>query len=44
MVGVLQYLSFIQLDIYFSINQVCQFLSAPTTSHWTAVKHILCYL
>jgi hypothetical protein len=44
MVGVLQYLSFIQLDISFSINRVCQFLSAPTTSHWTAVKHILCYL
>jgi hypothetical protein len=26
------------------VNRVCQFLSAPTTNHWAAVKHILRYL
>jgi hypothetical protein len=43
-VGALQYLSFTHPDISFSVNRVCQFLSAPTTTHWTAVKHILRYL
>jgi hypothetical protein len=43
-VDALQYLSFTRPDISFSVNQVCQFLSAPTTSHWAAVKRILCYL
>jgi hypothetical protein len=26
------------------VNRVCQFLSAPTTNHWAAVKRILRYL
>jgi hypothetical protein len=26
------------------VNKVCQFLHAPTTHHWSAVKHILRYL
>jgi hypothetical protein len=43
-VGTLQYLSFTRPDISFSVNRVCQFLSAPTTSHWAAVKRILRYL
>jgi hypothetical protein len=43
-VGALQYLSFTWSDISFSVNRLCQFLSAPTTSHWVAVKCILRYL
>lgn len=43
-VGALQYLSFTRPDISFSVNKVCQFLSRPTTVHWTAVKCILRYL
>jgi histone deacetylase 1/2 len=26
------------------VNKVCQFLHAPTTTHWIAVKHILRYV
>jgi hypothetical protein len=43
-VGALQYLSFTLPYISFYVNQVCQFLSAPTTTHWAVVKHILRYL
>jgi hypothetical protein len=43
-VGALQYLSFTRLDMCFFVNQVCQFLSVPTTAHWVAVKRILHYL
>jgi hypothetical protein len=43
-VGALQYLSFTRPDISYAVNRVCQFLSAPTTSHWVAVKRILRYL
>jgi hypothetical protein len=43
-VGALQYLSLTRPDISFCVNRVCQFLSAPTTTHWAAVKHILRYL
>ena len=31
-------------DLAFSVNKVCQFLHAPTTEHWTAVKRILRYV
>jgi hypothetical protein len=40
-VGVLKYLSHIRLDLAFAINRVCQYLSSPTSLHWTAVKRIL---
>jgi hypothetical protein len=43
-VGSLQYLSHTRPDISFSVNRVCQFLSNPTTEHWSVVKRILRYL
>jgi hypothetical protein len=43
-VGSLQYLALTRPDISFCVNRVCQFLSAPTTEHWSAVKRILRYL
>ncbi|BBN67227.1 transposable element gene [Prunus dulcis] len=44
LVGVLQYLTLIHLDISFAVNQVCQFMHQPTGIHWKAVKHILRYV
>jgi histone deacetylase 1/2 len=40
----LQYLTFTRPDICFAVNRVCQYMHAPTDSHWVAVKCILCYL
>jgi histone deacetylase 1/2 len=43
-VGALQYLNLMRPDISFSVNKVCQFLHAPTTTHWSVVKRILRYV
>ena len=43
-VGALQYLTLTRPDISYSVNKVCQYLHAPTTTHWTAVKRIVRYL
>ncbi|PKI35921.1 hypothetical protein CRG98_043675 [Punica granatum] len=43
-VGSLQYLLLTRPDIAYGVNQVCQFMHRPTTTHWTAVKRILRYL
>ena len=43
-VGVLQYATITRSDITYSVNRVCQFMQAPLTTHWKAVKRILNHL
>jgi histone deacetylase 1/2 len=43
-IGALQYLTFMRLNIYFVVNIVCQFMHAHADSHWSATKRILRYL
>ena len=43
-VGALQYCTITRPDISFAVNKVCQYMHAPTTQHWLAVKRILRYL
>ncbi|XP_034681071.1 uncharacterized mitochondrial protein AtMg00810-like [Vitis riparia] len=43
-VGALQYATITRPNITYSVNRVCQFMQAPLTAHWKAVKRILHYL
>ena len=43
-VGALQYITLTRPDLAFAVNRVCQYLHAPTTHHWSAVKRIIRYL
>lgn len=40
----LQYLSLTPLDIAYVVNQACQHMHRPSSSHWLAIKRILRYL
>ncbi|XP_071686934.1 uncharacterized mitochondrial protein AtMg00810-like [Rutidosis leptorrhynchoides] len=44
LVGALQYLTITRPDISYAVNQVSQFLQAPTFDHFQAVKRILRYV
>ncbi|KAI5339023.1 hypothetical protein L3X38_018295 [Prunus dulcis] len=44
MVGGLQYLTLSRPDISFAVNQVCQFMHNPRTSHLQVVKRIFRYI
>lgn len=43
-VGALQYLTITRPDISYAVNQVSQFLHAPTLTHFQEVKRILRYI
>ena len=40
----LQYLTMTRPDLSFAVNKVCQYVSAPTCTHWAEVKRILRYV
>ncbi|XP_071727199.1 secreted RxLR effector protein 161-like [Rutidosis leptorrhynchoides] len=44
LVGALQYLTITRPDLSYAVNQVSQFLHAPTIDHFQAVKRILRYV
>ncbi|GAV72783.1 hypothetical protein CFOL_v3_16271 [Cephalotus follicularis] len=44
LVGKLNYLTITRPDISFAVSVVSQFMSAPCTTHWQAVLHIVRYL
>jgi hypothetical protein len=43
-VGALQYCTFTRPDLSFAVNQLCQHLQSPTSTHWTTAKRVLRYL
>ena len=44
LVGALQYLTVTRPDISYAVNQVSQFLAAPTIDHFQAVKRLIRYV
>ena len=44
LVGKLNYLTVIHLDIAYSVSVVSQYMSSPTVDHWVAIEQMLCYL
>ncbi|XP_019157992.1 PREDICTED: uncharacterized protein LOC109154715 [Ipomoea nil] len=42
--GALQYLTVTRPDLSFAVNQLCQHMHAPTTSHWKQLKPVLRYV
>lgn len=43
-IGALQYLTYTRLALSFSVNKLSQYLQAPTTTHWKALKRIFRYV
>jgi hypothetical protein len=43
-VGALLYCTLTRPEIAFSVNQLCQHMHSPSTTHWTAAKRVLRYL
>jgi hypothetical protein len=43
-VGALQYCTLTRPEIAYSVNQLCQHMHAPSSTHWIATKRVLRYL
>ncbi|XP_059461872.1 uncharacterized mitochondrial protein AtMg00810-like [Corylus avellana] len=43
-VGALQYCTLTRPEIAYSVNQLCQHMHAPSSTHWTAAKPVFRYL
>jgi hypothetical protein len=43
-VGAPQYCTLTRPEISFTVNQLCQYMHSPTTSHWSFAKRVLRYL
>ncbi|XP_041017877.1 uncharacterized mitochondrial protein AtMg00810-like [Juglans microcarpa x Juglans regia] len=42
--GALQYLTLTRPDLSYNVNSICQYMRAPTTDHFRALKRILQYV
>ena len=43
-VGAILYCTLTRHMLPFVVNQLCQYMLSPTTSHWTAAKRVFRYL